>query len=327
MKNRVIIEQASFAGANPPSIIAQDPAMREALKIAKRVARTNATVLLRGETGVGKDLVAHFIHSLSDRKTRTFLPVNCSAIPETLLESQFFGYIKGAFTGAVANQDGLFQQAAGGTLFLDEIGEMSLALQSKLLRAIDEKEVLRVGATTPIKIDVRFIAATHRDLAQEVKAGRFRLDLYHRLKIIELQIPPLRERREDIIPLVKSCLTHLVAKHRNVIPAKDIAPETLDLLRTYSWPGNVRELKAALESAFILAGDETLLSPNHLWQEIRRGTEPLTNERIEQMLNSTDGNVSQAARQLGVSRSTVYHKLSTRQSSNGSGHRLNSSQD
>src|SRR5215475_20240 len=187
-------------------MVGRSPAMQEIFALLKKVAPTNATVLITGESGVGKEVVARFIYSHSLQKDHVFLPVNCSAIPETLLESQLFGHMKGAFTGAVGAQEGLFQRARGGTIFLDEIGEMPITLQPKLLRAIEEKEVLPVGATTPVKIAIRIVAATNRDLTKEVEAGRFREDLYYRLNVIELHIPALRERREDIPLLVEYLL-------------------------------------------------------------------------------------------------------------------------
>ena len=193
------------------SLIGRNPAMREITELIKKVAPTNATVLITGESGVGKEVVARLLHSLSAQRDHVFLPINCSAIPETLLESQLFGYSKGAFTGAVSNQEGLFQRARGGTMFLDEIGEMPITLQPKLLRAIEAKEVLPVGAMTPVKTDVRLMAATNRDLKQEFEAGRFREDLYYRLNVIELRIPPLRERREDIPLLVE----YLIRRHNH----------------------------------------------------------------------------------------------------------------
>ena len=193
------------------SLVGRSPAMKDLFELIKKVAPTNATVLITGESGVGKEVVARLLHSLSLQKDHVFLPINTSAIPETLLESQLFGYVKGAFTGAMGNQEGLFQRARGGTIFLDEIGEMPMTLQPKLLRAIEAKEVMPVGATAPVKTDVRLLVATNRDLAKEVEAGRFREDLYYRLNVIELYIPPLRERRDDIPLLVE----YLIRRHNH----------------------------------------------------------------------------------------------------------------
>jgi len=236
------------------SLVGRSTAMQEIFALIKKVAPTNTTVLITGESGVGKAVVARFIHSLSTQKEHVFLPVNCSAIPEPLLESQLFGYVKGAFTGAVGNQEGLFQRARGGTIFLDEIGELPLTLQPKLLRAIEEKEVLPVGATTPVKADARLLAATNRDLEKEAEEGRFREDLYYRLNVIEVRLPPLRERRDDIPLLVD----HLVRRHNREMNKvyKGADNATMRLLMALPWKGNVRELDNALERAMILGTGE-----------------------------------------------------------------------
>ena len=241
------------------SLVGRSAAMKELFELIQKVAPTNATVLITGESGVGKEVVARLLHSLSAQSDRVFLPVNCSAIPDTLLESQLFGYTKGAFTGAAANQEGLFQRARGGTMFLDEIGEMPITLQPKLLRALEAKEVLPVGATTPIKTDVRLLAATNRELKKEVEAGRFREDLYYRLNVIELPIPPLRDRREDIPLLVE----YLVRRHNQDLKRayKGVDNATMKVLMSLPWKGNVRELDNLLERAMILGnGDWITLS-------------------------------------------------------------------
>jgi two-component system response regulator PilR (NtrC family)/two-component system response regulator HydG len=225
-------------------MVGRSPTIQELFALTKKVAPTNATVLITGESGVGKEVIARLIHAHSQQRDHVFLPINCSAIPDTLLESQLFGHTKGAFTDAVGAQEGLFQRARGGTIFLDEIGELPLTLQPKLLRALEEREVLPVGATTPVKIDIRIVAATNRDLKKEVEEQRFRADLYYRLNVIELHIPPLRERREDIPLLVD----YLIQRHnRDMKKAyKGVDNATMKQLMSLPWKGNVRELDNVL---------------------------------------------------------------------------------
>jgi len=302
------------------SMVGRSLAMKEIFELIKKVAPTNATVLITGESGVGKEVVARLIHSHSSQKDHVFLPVNCSAIPEALLESQLFGHTKGAFTGAVGAQEGLFQRARGGTIFLDEIGEMPLTLQPKLLRAIEEKEVLSVGATTPVKIDVRILAATNRDLKKEIEAGRFREDLYYRLNVIELHIPPLRDRREDIPPLVE----HLIHRHNLELKKayKGADNATMKLMMSLPWKGNVRELDNALERAMIL-GDGEWISPADLprWElpegtpviplsdNLKEAVQAYEKSHIETVLKKTNGDKKSAAELLGLSLSSLYRKL------------------
>ncbi len=301
-------------------MVGRSPAMKEIFELIKKVAPTNATVLITGESGVGKEVVARLIHNHSSQKEHVFLPINCSAIPEALLESQLFGYTKGAFTGAVGAQEGLFQRARGGTIFLDEIGEMPLTLQPKLLRAIEEREVLPVGATTPVKIDVRILAATNRDLKKEIEAGRFREDLYYRLNVIELHIPPLRERREDIPLLVE----HLVQRHNQEMNKayKGADNATMKLLMSLPWKGNVRELDNVLERAMIL-GDGEWVSPADLprlevpegaaavslTDNLKEATQAYEKSHIETVLKKTAGDKKSAAELLGLSLSSLYRKL------------------
>jgi DNA-binding NtrC family response regulator len=302
------------------SMVGRSSAMKEIFALTKKVAPTNATVLITGESGVGKEVVARLIHSHSLQKDHVFLPLNCSAIPEALLESQLFGHTKGAFTGAVGAQEGLFQRARGGTIFLDEIGEMPLTLQPKLLRAIEEKEVLPVGATTPVQIDVRILAATNRDLKKEIEASRFREDLYYRLNVIELHIPPLRDRREDIPPLVE----YLIHRHNQELKKvyKGVDNATMKLLMSLPWKGNVRELDNVLERAMIL-GDGEWISPMDLprWEmpegarvmslsdNLKEAVQAYEKSHIETVLKKTNGDKKSAAELLGLSLSSLYRKL------------------
>ena len=302
------------------SLVGRSPAMKDLFELIKKVAPTNATILMTGESGVGKEVVARLLHSLSTQSERVFLPVNCSAIPETLLESQLFGYSKGAFTGAVANQEGLFQRARGGTMFLDEIGELPLTLQPKLLRALEAKEVLPVGATTPIKTDVRLLAATNRELKQEVAAGRFREDLYYRLNVIELPIAPLRERREDIPLLVE----YLVRRHNQDLKRayKGVDNATMKVLMSLPWKGNVRELDNLLERAMILGnGDWITLSelPRQegqapapvlpLTDNLKDAVQAYEKSHIEHVLKKLENDKRRVAEALGMSLSSLYRKL------------------
>jgi DNA-binding NtrC family response regulator len=295
-------------------------AMQKVFGLIEKVAPAGATVLITGESGVGKELVARAIHTRSPRKDKIFLPVNCSAIPETLLESQLFGYVKGAFTGASGSQEGLFRRAQGGTVFLDEIGEMPLSLQPKLLRVIEGKEVLPVGATTPVQVDIRILAATNRDLEKEVEAGRFREDLYYRFNVIGLHIPPLRERQEDIPLLIE----HLIRRHNvemktNYKGADNAAMKTLMSL---PWKGNVRELDNVLERAMILGNGEWITPAELPEGKVPKDEQPLLAGRnlkaavrayekshIENVLRETTGDRTRAAELLRLSRSSLYRKM------------------
>jgi DNA-binding NtrC family response regulator len=282
----------------------------EVLKLAETVAPTDSTILVSGESGSGKEVLARHIHSLSERSDGPFFSLNCGALPESLLESELFGHVKGSFTGAVRDKEGLFVAAAGGTFFLDEIGEMSPATQVKLLRALQEREVIPVGATEPVPIDVRIIAATNRDLEEEIRRGAFRSDLYYRLNVIALHMPPLRDRREDIPLLAAHFLRRMDGEGEENLVIPD---ETLDLLMAYSWPGNVRELENALERAAVLSGEHGgSLVPDSLPDRVREAPTPrLVEEQayILWVLQAEGGNKSRAAEVLGIDPSTLYRKL------------------
>ena len=303
---------------NRSDIIGSSDAMREIFDLVQKVADTGAAVLIQGESGTGKELVARSIHFNSARSAKPFLAVNCGALPESLLESELFGHTKGAFTGAAGDKKGLFRSADGGTIFLDEIGEMPPPLQVRLLRALQEHEVTPVGSSTPVKFDTRVIAATNRDLEKEIEAGTFREDLYYRLNVIEMTLPPLRERRQDIPPLVRHFLSRAAEKQSTV--DKPISDEAMSALRNYDWPGNVRELENAVERAFILSGDG--IEIGDLPQRVRRavGTAELSDngrpslEEVErryvfETLESTGQDKVAAARILGIDLSTLYRKL------------------
>lgn len=292
------------------------------LKLAEQVAPTGSTVLIQGESGTGKEVVARYVHNLSQRSDAPFLSINCGALPENLLESELFGHVKGSFTGAVRDKQGLFAAARGGTFFLDEVGEMPPSLQIKLLRVLQEREVIPVGATETIPVDVRIIAATNRDLEEEVRRGNFRSDLFYRLNVIALELPPLRDRREDLLLLVEAFL-HDLAEERGTEP-KALSAEAIDAIMVYDWPGNVRELQNALEHAVVLSRG-SLIDPQALPERItRRRKEPLVAERatpnpaldvierayIMWVLQAEGGNKTRAAEVLGIDPSTLYRKLS-----------------
>jgi len=294
----------------------------EVLKLAETVAPTDSTVLISGESGTGKEVVARYIHRLSERAERSFFSINCGALPESLLESELFGHLRGSFTGATRDKQGLLVAAKGGTFFLDEIAEMSPATQVKLLRAIQEREVIPVGSTEAVPVDVRIIAASNRDLEDEIRRGTFRSDLYYRLNVIQLRLPPLRDRRDDIPLLARHFLERPSEGHEDATP-RTLSDETLEILSRYDWPGNVRELENALEHAAVIGHGDTL-TPETLPERVR---EPLparlvdpelppnpTMELIEQayiqwVLQAEGGNKTRAAEVLGIDPSTLYRKL------------------
>lgn len=303
-------------------ILGKSKPMRELFDLIRRVADSPTNVLITGESGTGKELVAKAIHYNSERRAGPFVPVNCAAIPDTLLESELFGHMKGSFTDAKSDKRGLFEEASLGTLFLDEISELPTLLQAKLLRAIQEKEIRRVGSTKAVPIDVRIIAATNLDLGEEVKAKRFREDLYYRLNVIEIRMPPLRERRDDIPLLVEAFLRKCAEASRKAV--KGITEAALALLMDYAWPGNVRELENVIERAVTLARGEKIIPEDlppavqgsrgerRVIDEAAERTLPLhevEREYILRVLEKTGGNKYQAAQVLGIDRKTLYRKL------------------
>lgn len=305
-------------------LVGSSPAMTRLRELISKVASSDASVLIQGESGTGKELIVDAIHDSSSRHGRALVKINCSAIPADLIESELFGYEKGAFTGAARSKTGLFEMADGGTLFLDEISEMSPALQPKLLRVLESHTFRRVGGIREIRRDVRIMAATNRDLRTSVAAGNFRQDLFYRLGVMVIDAPPLRERREDILPIAQSVLEDLRLETRKT--TSGLSPEVQQMLLSYPWPGNVRELRNVLERAVILADSELLL-PEHLplellaWGDDRLAEPPVAAEdasesleaaerlHIARVLQSTHGNRTEAARRLGISRSTLKEKL------------------
>ncbi len=310
------------------NIIGKSRPMKELMDMVSMVAPSDATVLITGESGTGKELIARAIHRNSRRKDRPLVTVNCAALTETLLESELFGHEKGAFTGADRRREGRFMQANGGTIFLDEIGEMSLAMQAKLLRVIQEKEIQRVGSDSTLRVDVRIVAATNRDLKDDVAEGKFRQDLFYRLSVVVLNLPPLRERPEDIPLLAQHFLDKYAKRHRKMV--KGFTPSAMDMLVKHEWPGNVRELENAVERAVILLQGE-YVTERELPISIPRQDieytdsigsdssqpereEPQSLEEVERRtilraLKASRGNKSAAARRLGITRRTLYKKL------------------
>jgi DNA-binding NtrC family response regulator len=302
-------------------LVGESKAMQRIARMIRQVGQTSSTVLITGESGVGKEVVARAIHRESDRHDKIFLPVNCGAIPENLLESQLFGHMRGAFTGAVASQEGLFQRARGGTIFLDEIGEMPLSLQVKVLRAIEEKEIHPVGASKPVTVDVRIVAATNRDLEQCCKEGTFREDLYYRLNVFSIEIPPLRDRREDIPLLVE----FLVRRHNTEMNRrfKGVDNSAMKLLMSMPWKGNIRELDNVIEHAMIVGNTDWITaedlparvsenaSPDSVvvGDDLKAAMRLYERNHIENVLERTERDKRKAAEVLGISLSSLYRKI------------------
>ncbi len=325
VENRQLKSEIRRSGGPRPIVtrpIGKSRRFLEILRLADIVAPTDSTVLLEGESGTGKEVLARYIHDASNRVDGPFMSINCGALPETLLESELFGHVKGSFTGAVRDKQGLFAAARGGTFFMDEVGEMPPSLQVKLLRVLQQREVIPVGATEALPVDVRIIAATNRDLDEEVRRGNFRSDLFYRINVIAATLPPLRERRDDLILLIERFLQDLATEHK--ADPKALSAEALDAVMVYEWPGNVRELQNALEHAVVLSRGN-LLEPQHLPERItRRKKEPLVAERAQQnpsldmierayimfVLQAEGGNKTRAAEALGIDPSTLYRKLS-----------------
>ncbi|HET7460500.1 MAG TPA: sigma-54 dependent transcriptional regulator [Longimicrobium sp.] len=333
----VLARREPVLGAGAARLVGNTTPMRDVLRAIARVAPTESTVLLRGATGTGKELIARAIHEESPRRSRPFVAVNCSALAEGLLESELFGHARGAFTGAVNERKGMFEEANGGSIFLDEIGDVSPAMQARLLRVLQEREVVRVGTARPVQVDVRVIAATHQDLEAMVEAGRFRKDLYFRLKVFQVRVPELRDRGEDIPQLAAASLAkwnERVEPHRRV---PGISDEAVEVLQAYDWPGNVRELMAAVEYACIVCDGKRIL-PHHLPEEVREGPQPAAHtngnghdarkgesrvepkryqapdaneerEAIRSALEEANGNRTKAAAALGMGRTTLWQKL------------------
>jgi two-component system response regulator HydG len=309
---------AGAPAIDPSGIVAQSAAMRRLLELARRVAAVDSTILVTGESGTGKERIARLIHDASPRAGGPFVAVNCGAVPETLLESELFGHAKGSFTGATQDRPGLFEAAHGGTLLLDEIGDVPPAMQVKLLRALQEREVRRVGENRNRPVDVRVLAATHRDLAADVHAARFRQDLYYRLRVVELKVPPLRERRDDVLPLARLFLAESSARAGRKLAG--FTPRAAHQLVRYGWPGNVRELENAVERAVVLAAGPRI-DVGDLPEEVGaarpvvtatgavRPLAALEREAIEAALAANGGNRARAAEQLGIGAATLYRKL------------------
>jgi len=327
--------RAQVTPAPAESVVSSSKEMNDTLEVAARVAASKGTVLITGESGTGKERVAHYVHTKSSRATGPFIRVNCAALSETLLESELFGHEKGAFTGAHKRREGRFELADGGTLLLDEIGEISQALQTKLLRVLEEEEFERVGGSTTLKVDVRVIATTNRDLAAEVKAGRFREDLYYRLHVLPLHIAPLRDRQEDVLPLAEHFAERYALENGRSTPS--FTDEAMDRMVAWNWPGNVRELENAVQRAVVLASGDQIRSedlfvaprePQNPFDRRPAGGQstsiwtvsaqnPLADRKLREIerfailstIESSGGNKTEAARRLGVTARTLSNKM------------------
>jgi two-component system response regulator HydG len=326
VENKQLKQEIRRSGGGPRPVvtrpIGKSRRFLDVLRFADVVAPTDSTVLIGGESGTGKEVLARYIHDASLRADGPFLSINCGALPETLLESELFGHVKGSFTGAVRDKQGLFAAARGGTFFLDEVGEMPPSLQVKLLRVLQQREVIPVGATESLPVDVRIIAATNRELEEEVRRGNFRSDLFYRLNVLAMDLPPLRDRRDDLLLLIDRFLQELASDRS--MEVKALTAEALDAVMVYEWPGNVRELQNALEHATVLTKGN-LIEPQHLPERItRQKKEPLVADRAQPnptldlierayimfVLQAEGGNKTRAAEALGIDPSTLYRKLS-----------------
>lgn len=301
------------------SIVGKSAAMTNVFDMIKAMAGASASVLITGESGSGKELVARAIHNSGSRKTKPFIPINCTAIPENLLESELFGHVKGSFTGAIADKKGLFEEADKGTLFLDEIGDLSLSLQAKLLRVLQDRQIRPVGGSQLKNVDVRIVAATHRDLKIMVKDGKFREDLFYRLNVVPIKVPALRERPDDIPLLVDSFITKFSVRHNSQV--NSISPEALAVLMAHPWPGNVRELENVIERAIVLTRGERIekaMVMDSALEEAKNSIEQLHSDRptlekleeryIKLVMSEVNDKKDEAAKILGVSRRTLYRK-------------------
>ena len=302
----------------PDSYIAESPQSKSVLEMVRRVARSRSTVLIQGESGTGKELIARLLHYWSDRVGKPFVAVNCKAFAEGVLESELFGHERGAFTGAAGEHAGCFERASGGTLFLDEFGEINPDFQAKLLRVLQEGEVLRVGGTKPRKLDVRVVAATNRILRQEVASGRFREDLFFRLNVLPINLAPLRERRDDILPIAQHFLRRYAAADGRRL---SFAPDAVNALLSHHWPGNIRELENVVERAVVLARDNEITAPDLMIEHERPATEIASSMSLQEHLDQATvacisaalkaarGSRAEAARSLGVDRTTLYRLM------------------
>ena len=306
-------------------VIGNSAAMHSVVTKLRQIAPTSASVLITGESGTGKELAAKALHINSPRKNKPFVPLNCAELSENVLESELFGHVKGAFTGADKDRIGRFQYANGGTLFLDEIGDMPISIQVKLLRVLESGEIVRVGTNEPVKVNVRLISATNRDLGDAINEGKFRQDLYHRLKVVSVKLPPLRERREDIPLLIEHFLKEFTVSHGKTITA--VTPAVRKTITAYSWPGNVRELKNTIESMVVLDSDGQLDlddmtedlqaftssakgdGPSGVDSLVGQSLEEIEKHYILETLKRCNGNREEAARQLGIGERTLYRKL------------------